>query len=78
MALIYRGATIEDRKHEVVLSTKKFAESQDEILTWCYENFGNRHYNGLWDITGQWSTSKTVHFTFVRETDAAAFKLRWK
>ena len=77
MALIYRGVTIEDRKHEVILSLKTFEGQETEILTWCYENFGNRDDNGLWNITGRWSTYKTVYFTFLRETDAMAFRLMW-
>lgn len=76
MALIYRRITIEDRKHEVILPIKKFEEHQVEILTWCYENFGNRDDNGLWDFWA-WDAYKTAHFTFLKETDAMAFRLRW-
>lgn len=76
MALIYRGITIEDRKHEVILPLKKFEGQETEILTWCYENFGNRDDNGLWDFWA-WSADAAVYFTFLKETDAMAFRLRW-
>ena len=75
MALIYRGITIEDRKHEVILPLKKFEGQETEILTWCYENFGNRDDNGLWDF---WDDAReVVYFKFLKETDAMAFRLMW-
>ena len=77
MGLIYRGITIEDRKYTIILSLKIFQGQETEILTWCYENFGSRGDNGLWNISGRWSTYKTVYITFLRETDAMAFRLTW-
>ena len=74
MALIYRGATIENRKHEVILPFKNYENREIEIITWCYTNFGERSDNGLW---GYWETYKKVHFIFLKETDAMAFRLMW-
>lgn len=76
MSLIYRGITIENRKHEVVLPISKLEECEAEILTWCVENFGYHEDNGLWNLF-VWLPNRTARFTFLRETDAMAFRLMW-
>lgn len=73
MALIYRGITIEDRKHEIILSKNNIIGQETEIFLWCYENFGNID-DGYWEWGG---VGDAVYFKFLKETDAAAFKLRW-
>lgn len=75
MALIYRGVIIKNHKHEVTLPIKQFEEHKVEVLTWCHENFGNRDDSGLWDFWA-WD-ARGAYFTFLKETDAMAFRLRW-
>lgn len=74
MALIYRGVTIEDRKHEVILSRDKINEHEIvDIFTWCYDNFG-----GVEDGYCHWQWRfDFLYFCFRDEKHAMAFKLRW-
>lgn len=74
MALIYRGVTIEHRNHRVTLFPDVFGPQETEILTWCVENFGYGCDNEVWDLL---MSDRTAHFTFLKETDAMAFRLRW-
>ena len=74
MALIYRGVTIEDRKHEVILARDKIDEHEIiDIFTWCYDHFGDVD-DGYWTWAGDTSF---LYFYFYKETHAVMFKLRW-
>ncbi len=51
------------------ISIRYEQETRDEIIKWSKENF--RFYHGTLDPYGE------AKFTFLKERDAAAFKLRW-
>ena len=76
MALITDYHVLSAFEFEMSLSYDKFIAKEQEIVSWLVENFGYDEDNGLWDMW-EWPSRNVVYFTFVREEDAAAFKLAW-
>lgn len=72
--LIYNKANIEDRNYEVVMLRDDYESQRVEIITWLIDNYGYDEDSGLWDL---WEWNELAYFSFHREVDAMAFKLRW-